>query len=76
MWERQWQVLRPRYFAQPLRQEVHVPVVIQRRRVCHFCKRERTGYECTGCGKAFHVLCFEARWDREVTLSEVALCGT
>ena len=58
MWEWQWQVLRRRYFAHPLRQEVHVPVATQRRRVCHFCKRGRTGYECTGCGKAFHVLCF------------------
>ena len=58
MWEWQWQVLRRRYFAHLLRQEVHVPVATQRRRVCHFCKRGRTGYECTGCGKAFHVLCF------------------
>ena len=49
MWEWQWQVLQRRYFAQPLRQEVHVPVATQRRRVCHFCKRGRTGYECTGC---------------------------
>ena len=58
MWEWQWQVLRRRYFAHPRRQEVHVPVATQRRRVCQFCKRGRTGYECTGCGKAFHVLCF------------------
>ena len=60
MWELQWQVVRRRYFAHPLRQEVHVLVATQRRRVCHFCKRGRTSYsyECTGCGKAFHVLCF------------------
>ena len=36
MWEWQWQVLRRRYFAHPLRQEVHLPVATQRRRVCHF----------------------------------------
>ena len=53
-----WQVLRRRYFAHPLRQEVPVPVATQRRLVCHFCKRGRTSYECTGCGKAFHLLCF------------------
>ena len=58
MWEWQWQLLQRRYLAHPLRQEVHVPVATQRRRVCHFCKRGRTGYECTGCGKGFHVLCF------------------
>ena len=49
MWEWQWQVLRRRYFSHPLQQEVHVPVATQRRRVCHFCKKGRTGYECTGC---------------------------
>ena len=54
MWKWQWQVLRLRYFAQPLRQEV----TTQQRRVCQLCKRVKTGYECTGCGKAFHVLCF------------------
>ena len=51
-------MLRWRYFAHALQQEVHVPVATQRRCVSHFCNKGRTGYECTGCGKALHVLCF------------------
>ena len=35
-----------------------MPVAIKRRRVCHFCKKGRTGFECTNYRKAFPVLCF------------------
>ena len=57
MWEWQWQVLWRRYCAHLLRQVVHAPVASQWR-VCHFCKRGRTGYKYTGSRKAFHMLCF------------------
>ena len=40
-----------------------MPVATQRLCVCHFCKRGTLSYECTGCGKAFHVLCFAPAHD-------------